>query len=95
MGIFDLIHTENTNFNKVCITFSFLDEEVNKITDLLETKYFDIVLLYGEAPAEQTIKSQAVNTGEEEIMMGRSLGIFKQIFNIVKYSSSLIFSIVS
>lgn len=44
MGIFDLVHTENPIFNKVCITFAFLDEEVNKIVDLLRTKYFDILL---------------------------------------------------
>jgi hypothetical protein len=35
MGIFDLVNTDNRHFNKITTTFVILEEEINRIVEIV------------------------------------------------------------
>ena len=59
--------------------FTFLDNEVSKIKEQLESGPLDSLLLYGERG-----KDVVLAEGEAELQIGRSLGLFKQIYNLIR-----------
>lgn len=66
-------------FERTALLFTFLDNEVSKIKEQLESGPLDSLLLYGERA-----KDVQLAEGEAELQIGRSLGLFKQIYNLIR-----------
>lgn len=93
--MFDIIKTDNKIFNKIACVFSVIDDEINKIVEQFESSLFHIIVVYGETPLDANVNSDILKDGEAEIQTGRILGVYKQIYDLVKRLTSLIFNLVN
>ena len=89
-----MIKTDNKIFNKIASVFSIIDDEINKIAEEFESHLFHVLVIYGETPSDRK-ESELLRDGEAEIQTGRVVGIYKQIYDLVKRLTSLIFNLVN
>jgi hypothetical protein len=68
--------------------FTFLDNEVNKIVEILQSDLYDSLLMYGE----HSTKESSIEYGE--IMTARVFSLYKKIFYLVGKLLSYIENIV-
>ena len=90
-----MIKTDNKIFNKIASVFSVIDDEINKIAEQFESQLFHILVIYGETPSDNKDSSEILRDGEAEIQTGRIIGKFKQIYDLIKRLTSLIFNLVN
>lgn len=60
------------------ISFTFVDNEIQKVIEILEHDLYDSLLMYGE---EASAKTQSESP---EIMTARVMGIYKKFYELVK-----------
>ena len=82
IGLFDIISIDGKSpqmFERTALLFTYLENEVAKIKEMLESGPLDSLLLYGERA-----KDVKLVEGEAELQIGRSLGLFRKLYNLVR-----------
>lgn len=70
--------TETQWVKKMLVAFTFVDNEVQKVIEILEHDLYDSLVMYGEEAAGKPV-------GESpEFMTSRVMGIYKKIYELVK-----------
>ena len=72
--------------------FVVLEEEVEKITDRVGKSGMDGLLFYGEGRLKEVV---SINKGDAEIMTGKMLKFYWDLFYDVKQLNSVIFNLVN
>ncbi len=70
--------TETQWVKKVLVAFSFIDNEIQKVIEILEHDLYDSMVMYGEEASSKT------QSEPPEMMTARVMGIYKKFYDLVK-----------
>uniref|UniRef100_A0A8D8VB21 WASH complex subunit 7 n=1 Tax=Cacopsylla melanoneura TaxID=428564 RepID=A0A8D8VB21_9HEMI len=77
-NILNLVNTDNVIYNKIIIIFTHLNKEINFIVNELKSKYYNLLLYYGEQDSNESIAP--------ETQIGNILSQIQDLLNLVKYA---------
>ncbi|KAL1452747.1 hypothetical protein WDU94_006948 [Cyamophila willieti] len=77
-NILNLVNTDNVIYNKIIVIFTHLNKEINFIVNELKSKYYNLILYYGEQDSNENIAP--------EIQIGNILSKIQDLLNLVKYA---------
>lgn len=80
--VIQMIQTENSSFNKVCLVFSVLLCEIRELVQLAETKFFGGLTMFGHRVQAGEEKGEKPETAE--VQMGAFLPFLTDLQNYVK-----------
>lgn len=79
-NILNLVNTDNVIYNKIIVIFTHLNKEINFIVNELKTKYYNLILYYGETN----------ENGCPEIQISNILSQLQNLLNLVKYAYKIV-----
>ena len=91
-GVCDVMGTESETINKVLAAFSFLIGEARSVRKYVEREILGPLAMYGERPNEVL---PDLKEGDKVVMIGQTLGFFKEVFETVNYCNALAANIVA
>lgn len=83
VGLFDLFRLNQGNteqiFERTAILFSYLEMEVNKIKENLESSLLESLVMYGERAPNVELAE-----GEAELQTGRMMAVYKRLYDSIR-----------
>ncbi|XP_011270327.1 hypothetical protein CAOG_08707, partial [Capsaspora owczarzaki ATCC 30864] len=76
--VLDLVQTDNKVFNKVLAVFGAVCSELNELKHEAETKFYNVLLMYGE-----TFEHTKLEEGDVQLKIGRLLPLLQDLSNFV------------
>ena len=88
------MNSKNKNINKICVTFVYLDLEIQKIKEIFQDKLYNVIMLYGERP-EFDGEEMILKDGQAEVELSRIFETFKMQYDLIKRLMAIIFNIIN
>ena len=91
-GVCDVMGTNSETINKILAVFTYLMGEARSVRRYVEKEVVAPLAMYGERP---NVTLPELKEADKVTMIGRSLSMFKDVFDTITYCNALVTNIIS